>query len=414
MVSSVGEFAVSSVNIIDNINNLLSIAFITLCTGGSVVCSQYIGRKDHRNSSLASRQLVYVIISISVVISLVTLILRRPIVRGIYGNIEDNVMNGALIYFLVTASSYPALALYNACAALFRASGNSKLPMKVSLFVNVLNVGGNAFFVFVLHIGVLGVGLSTLICRVISAIVLFFMLYKNKRSPVSLSEIRKVTLIPSMIRRILNMGVPGGLEQSMFQLGRLLTQRIFPFFGTSIIAANAVASVLNSFCFQTGNAYCIAIITVVGQCIGAGDHEAAKKYTVKIIKITWITIITLASLLFTFRGALVGFFSLSPEAQAAARTFVTIHMISMVVGWTLSFVTPSALRAAGDARYVMVAGIVSMWTVRVCFAYFLTFVVGIGPIGVWLAQGGDFIFRSFLFMKRWKGEKWKTIKVIDS
>ena len=217
-----------------------------------------------------------------------------------------------------------------------------------------------------------------------------------------------------MIRRILNVGVPGGLEQSMFQFGRLLTQRIFPFFGTSIIAANAIAAILNSFCFQIGNAYCIALITVIGQCIGAGDYKEARRYTFKIIKITWFTIILISSFLFIFRKPLIGLFNLSPEAQDAADRFLSLHTISMALAWTLSFATPAALRAAGDAKYVMVIGVVSMWIVRVFFAYLLTFSIGIGPLGVWIAQGGDFVCRSIFFVMRWKGGKWQKIKVIDN
>ena len=414
MVSPLGEFAVSGVNIVDNINNLISIAFIALSTGGAVVCSQYIGRQDHSNSSLASKQLVYVVTFVSLCLTVLALAFRRPIVRGIYGRIDDDVMNAAMAYFLVTALSYPALAVYNSCAALFRSAGNSKVPMRIAILVNLINVFGNAFFLYVVPLGVAGVALSTLLSRVTAAVILVVMLHRNQRSPVSLAGILKIKIVPSMMRRILNVGVPGGLEQSMFQFGRLLTQRIFPYFGTSVIAANAIAAVLNSFCFQTGNAYCIALITIVGQCIGAGNYEAAKKNTVKVIKITWISIGLISACLLIFRNQLIGLFSLSPEAQASAKLFLTIHTVSMSIAWTLSFTTPAALRAAGDAKYVMVIGVISMWIVRVCFAYLFTFTFGIGPVGVWIAQGGDFLCRSILFMRRWRGGAWQKIKVIDN
>ena len=414
MVSSVGEFAVSGVNIIDNINNLLSIALIALSTGGAVVCSQYIGRQDQKNSSLASKQLLYIVTFISLIITVLALVFRRPLVLGLYGRLEDDVMTAAMTYLLVTALSYPMLAVYNSCAALFRSAGNSQVPMRVAFLVNIMNIFGNAFFLFVLRIGVLGVALSTLISRSVAAVILFMMLLRNRRSPVSLSGILKIKLVPSMIRKILNIGIPGGLEQSMFQFGRLLTQRIFPVFGTSLIAANAIAAILNSFCFQIGNAYCIALITVVGQCIGAGNYKEAKKYTLKIMKITQITVTIISACLFIFRKPLIGFFNLSPEAQVAADRFLGLHTISMALAWTLSFTTPAALRAAGDAKYVMVIGVVSMWIVRVFFAYLLTFAMGLGPIGVWIAQGGDFVCRSIFFVLRWRGGKWQKIKVIDN
>ena len=414
MVSSVGEFAVSGVNIIDNINNFLIIAFIALSTGGAVVCSQYIGRHDSKNAALASRQLVYSVFIVSLVITAVALLFRRPIIRIIYSRLEDDVMSAAMIYFLITAISYPLLALYNACAALYRSVGNSQVPMRIALMVNIINIGGNAFFIFGMHLGVIGVGLATLISRAIAAVILLVMLIRNQRIPVSLSGIMKIRVVPSMIKRILNIGIPAGLENSMFQFGRLLTQRIFPIFGTSIIAANAVTSVINSFSFMPGSAYGIALLTIVGQCLGAGDKEAARYFTGKIMRITWLTILILSGLILFFRVSLVGLFNLSPDASAAAISFLNIHCISMAIGWAFSFALPNALRAAGDAKYVMMVGTISMWTVRVSAAYILTFALGFGPSGVWLAMGGDFLVRGSCFLVRWTRGKWQDKKVIDN
>jgi putative MATE family efflux protein len=412
MVTPLGEFAVSGVNIIDNINNFLTIIFIALSTGGSVVCSQYLGRQDYKNSDFAAKQLIYAVIIVSLVITGLTLAFRGPIIGGIYGRIEADVMNAAIVYFLVTALSFPALAVYNACAALYRATGNSQVSMRIALMVNIINVGGNAFFLYVMKMGVAGVALSTLLSRIAAAAALTTMLVRNRHSPISLSGIGKIKVIPSMLRRILNIGVPTGLESSMFQLGRLLTQRVFAFFGTSIIAANAIASLLNSFCFMPGNAFCIAVMTVAGQCIGAGDYEAAKKHTVKIGAYTWLTLILVSGALFVFRTPLIVLFKLTPEAQAAATGFLAVPAVTMAFFWTPSWLPPAALRAAGDARYVMIVGIASMWIVRVCFAYLLTFTFGIGPVGVWLAMGADFVVRSVFFVRRWKSGKWMKIKVI--
>jgi len=305
------------------------------------------------------------------------------------------------------------LAIYNSCAALFRSTGNSQVPMRIALSVNILHIGTNAFLLFVLHFGVGAVALSTLLDRTAAAAIALVLLIKNGHSPVSLSGIHKVKLIPSMIRRILKIGIPTGLENSMFQIGKLLTQRIFPFFGTSIIAANAVASVINNFSLQAGNAFAIAILTIVGQCIGAGDYAAAKNYTKKLIKLTWVSTFIFTGVVFVFRSPLAGLFSLSPEAHAAAKLFLTIHCISMTIGWTFSFALPNALRAAGDARFVMVVAAISMWTVRVSAAYFFTFVLKLGPAGVWLAMGGDFITRGTSFILRWRSGRWQKMRVIS-
>jgi putative MATE family efflux protein len=412
MVSSVGEFAVSGVNIVDNINNLLIIAGVALCTGGSVVVSQYIGRQDAEGARVASRQLVYTVLAVSLVIMVFAIVFRRPIIRIIYGNIEDDVLGAAVTYLLITALSFPMLACYNAAAALFRAVGNSKVTMRIALMVNILNIGGNAFFIFGLKLGVAGAALSTLISRTAAAVVSMALLTRNRCSPISLAGILKVQYVPRMVRNILNVGVPSGLESSMFQIGRLLTQRIFTAFGTAAIAGNAIASVVNSFSFMPGMAYGMTLLTVVGQCIGAGDYEGVRKNTAKIMKVSYATIFVINMLVFAFIDPIISLFHLSGEAHNYAKIFLQIHCISMVIGWSPSFALPNALRAAGDARYVMIVATVSMWTIRVSAAYILCYIAKIGPVGVWLAMGGDFIGRGVSYALRWKSGKWQNMRVI--
>jgi putative MATE family efflux protein len=412
MMSSVGEFAVSGVNIVDNINNLLIIAFVALCTGGAVVTSQYIGRKDTKNAGLAAKQLIYAVTLISLVIMAVALLLRRPIIRLFYGALAPDVMEAAALYFLVTALSYPFLAIYSANAALFRSVGNSGITMKTAFLVNVINVAGNAFLIFVCHLGVLGAALSTLTSRLIAALITLALLVRGQGRPLFIHGLFKLRVIRPMLRNILNVGIPSGLESSMFQIGRLLTQRIFPTFGTAAIAANAIASIINSFSFMTGIAYGIALLTIVGQCVGAGDYDAAKKQTSRIMKLAYATMGLISGLILIFTDQVVGLFSLSGEARDLAKVFLQIHCVSMIFGWPMSFALPNALRAAGDARYVMIAATISMWTIRVSAAYILTYWVGMGPVGVWLAMGGDFIGRGLSYFIRWKSGRWMEQKVI--
>jgi putative MATE family efflux protein len=413
MVSSVGEFAVSGVNIVDNINNLLIIAVMALCTGGAVVVSQYIGRKDTEKSSLASRQLLYIVTAASLVITLLTVTLRRPLISLIYGKVENDVMNAASIYFLITAISYPFLAIYNANAALMRAVGNSRTPMFIALLVNVMNIGGNAFLIYVVRIGVAGAALSTLASRIVAAAITLIMLTHNRTSPISLSGLFRIKMKRSMVSNILNVGIPSGLEGSMFQVGRLLTQRIFTGFGTSAMAGNAIAGVINSFSVMPGQAFGIALLTIVGQCVGAGDIAAARKQTFRIMKISYGVLFVMSILIYMFMDPLISLFSLSPEAHKYAISFLRVHCISMAIGWAVSFALPNALRAAGDARFVMIAATVSMWTVRVSFAYIFTYVFKLGPLGVWLAMGCDFISRGTSYIVRWKGHKWEQKRVIN-
>jgi putative MATE family efflux protein len=412
MVSSVGEFAVSGVNVVDNINNLLIIVFTALCTGGAVVVSQYIGRRDTQNAGVAAKQLIYIVTAASLVIMVVGMVGRRPIIKLVYGKVAEDVLNAGAVYFLITALSYPALAVYNANAALFRAMGNSRVTMRIALLVNILNVGGNALFIFGLHIGVAGAALSTLISRTAAATVTTVLLVRNRQGGISLGGLLKIKLIHPMIRNILNVGVPSGLENSMFQLGRLLTQRIFTTFGTSAMAGNAIAGVINSFSFMPGMAFGLSLITIVGQCIGAGDYVSAKRNTAKIMKLSYLTLFIISAVIYIFMENLVSLFNLSPEAHDLAKVFLRVHCISMAIGWPMSFGLPNALRAAGDARYVMLVAVISMWTVRVSAAYLLSYTFGIGPLGVWLAMGGDFIVRGSFYLTRWVRGAWQNKTVI--
>jgi Na+-driven multidrug efflux pump len=238
------------------------------------------------------------------------------------------------------------------------------------------------------------------------------MLYRDNFSPISLSGLFNIKIEKPMIKNILNVGIPSGLESSMFQIGRLMTQRIFTSFGTAAIAANAIASTINSLSFMPGTAFGLAMITVIGQCIGAGDYAEAKRQTFKIMKIAYITLFSIGLLIFIFMEPLVHLFNLSAEAQAMSKSFLRVHCFSIALTWSMGFILPNALRAAGDVRYVMIAAIISMWTVRVSAAYLLAFTLDLGPIGVWLAMAADFILRGILYFKRWIGGKWQNKKVI--
>jgi putative MATE family efflux protein len=413
MVSSVGEYAVSGVSLVDVLNNLIILAFAALATGGSVVVSQYIGRRDIKNSTGAARQLIHANVLISVTITAVTLILHTLILRIVYGNVEADVMKAARTYFRITALSYPFLAVYNSSSALFRSMGNSKVPMLIALLVNAINIGGNAVFIFVFHIGVTGAALSTLISRITAAGILLFLLKAGpyRTGPTSLKGLN-FRLDPPMIRNILNVGIPSGVENSMFQFGKILVSRIFTSFGTAAIAANAIVSVTSSLSFMPGQAFGLAILTVVGQCVGAGDYKGAKKYTAKILKLCYGVLIILNGSMLIFMRPLIGLFNLSAEAQALARSYMWVQCINAPLFWTLAFTLPNALRAAGDVRYCMAVGIITMWIVRVSMAYILAYPMGFGSLGVWLAMGGDFITRAIFYTTRWVRGKWQYKTVI--
>jgi putative MATE family efflux protein len=414
MVTTIGEFAVSGVSIVDVINNLFILAFGALATGGSVVVSQYIGRRDEKHSALSSRQLVYASMGAALVITAIGVFLRRPILSLIYGNLEKDVAGAAETYFLISALGYPALALYNAAAALFRSMGNSRVPMLTALLVNVLNIGGNALLIFGFNMGVAGAALSTLVSRGLAAVILITLLIRGRYrlSPISLLGLFRIRINFSIIKSILYVGIPNGVENSMFQVGKIMVSRIFTSFGTAAIAANAIATAVNSISYMPGNAFGLGLLTVVGQCIGAGNNDAAKKYTARIMKWGYLVLAVINGSILLSMNGIVGIFDLGPQTVQLLESYLWIHCIAAPLFWAPAFILPNALRAAGDVRYCMILSSITMWIVRISSSYILAYPLGIGSIAVWYAMGTDFIVRGFFFTLRWTSGRWQGKKVI--
>jgi putative MATE family efflux protein len=414
MVTTIGEFAVSGVSIVDVINNLFIIAFGALATGGAVVVSQYIGRGDENHSASSSRQLVYVSAGAAVIATVIGVFLRRPILSLVYGAVEAEVARAAETYFFISALGYPFLALYNAAAALFRSMGNSRVPMLTALLVNVLNIGGNALLIFGFRMGVAGAALATLASRGLAALILIVLLMRGRyrRSPVSLSGLFRLRIDLPIIKSILYVGIPNGVENSMFQVGKIMVARIFTSFGTAATAANAIATAINSLSYMPGNAFGLGLLTVVGQCIGAGDNGAAKKYTARIMKWGYLVLIVINGSVLLSMNGIVGIFGLSLQTAQLLKSYLWIHGIAAPIFWAPAFILPNALRAAGDVRYCMIVSSITMWTIRITTAYILAYSLGIGPAAAWYAMGADFVVRGLFFTARWTSGRWQGKKVI--
>ena len=403
MIATRGEAAMSGVSIVDSIAILMIGLFGALATGGAVVAAQFIGRKDSENASKAANQLVVAIGSVSLFLMAVALIFNKQILQLIYGKVEADVMGYARTYFYITAVSFPFLALYNAGAALFRAMGNSKISMKVSLAMNAINIVGNAFFLFVMKMSVEGVALATLLSRIVAAVVML-LLIRRPSNPIHIDEHFRLGFDWKIIKRILNIGVPNGLENSVFQIGKLMVQGITASFGTTAIAANAVANTIASFEVIPGSAMGMAMITIVGQCVGADDETQMRYYTKKLLKIATGAIILVNVVVMLALDGIVLLYSLEPGTAELAKQLMILHGLFAMLIWPLSFVLPNALRAANDVKFTMVASMFSMWTFRILFSYILAKGMNLGVVGVWLAMFIDWGFRSICFVARfWRG-----------
>ncbi len=400
MIASRGEEAVAGVSSIDSIVILLIGLFGALATGGAVVASQFIGHKEPERACMAANQLVVAVGAVSLFIMAVSLLFNPQIIHLIYSDkLTDSVFGYARTYYYIVAASFPFLALYNAGAALYRAMGNSRISMLVSLLMNVINIVGNAVFLFAFNMSVEGVALATLISR-IAAAVLMLALIRKPANPIHIDPYFRLGFDWNMIKRILKIGIPNGLENSVFQLGKLLVQGLTASFGTIAIAANAVAGTVASLEVIPGNAIGLAMITMVGQCVGANDEKQMRYYTKRLMMMAYIAMIGLNIIILFGLDGIVWLYRLQPETAALAKQLMLMHGTFAMITWPLSFVLPNALRASNDATFTMLVSLFSMWIFRVLFSYFLAGTLGMGVVGVWAAMMIDWAVRGAVFLWR--------------
>ena len=412
MVSSVGEAAVSGVSLVDSFNTLMIQVMSALATGGAVVTSQYIGHREPKNAKAAAAQILFVLASFSLVVAAVVVVGRHAILRGIFGSIDADVMRYAETYFLLSALSYPFIGLYNAGAALFRAQGNSKISMLSSLVMNVINIGGNAVLIYGFGMGVLGAALASLVSRAVSCLVVLWLL-QRPGCPLRVDGLRALAPDGSLIRRILRVGIPAGIENGMFQIGKLSVSSLTSTLGTAAIAANAVANTASTFLNIPANAVGMAALTVVGQCLGAGEKEQAVYYSRRLLLTAYCGawVMNLSAFLFANRFA-ISLFNLSPEAQTMAlQVMVWFNFVSLFF-WPSSFTLPNILRAAGDARFTMAVSILSMWVFRVGFCYVMVLGFHGRLLSIWMGMFLDWVFRSLCFFVRFARGRWMEQSVI--
>lgn len=411
MVAGVGEAAVSSVSLVDSINILIIQVLAALATGGAVISSQYLGRKDSDSAQRSASQLYTVLAVSTLAAMLLTLLFCRPILRLVFGQIDDDVMAFSQIYFAISAISYPFMGVYNAGAALFRAQGNSRISMLASLVMNVINIGGNALLIYGFQLGVLGAALATLIGRVFAAAWIFWQQqqFENPLRIISLSDLRPDR---DLIRRILGIGIPSGLENGMFQIGKLCVSSLTSTLGTAAIAANAVANTVSSMANIPGNTMSLATIPVIGRCLGAGEKQQAKRYTWILMGLAMAGLAVTNIALFLTIPWISTLFNLSAQAAQMCVTVVRWFSIFSIFFWASSFTMPNVLRSGGDAKFTMTVSIFSMWLFRVLLSYYFVLRLNMGLTGVWFGMFIDWICRGLLFNIRFLLGKWMEHKVI--
>ena len=428
MVSYAGEAAVSGVSLVNMFNTVFIFLFSALAAGGAVVVSQYIGSHDEKNGSLSAGQLVMIAAVFSTAAMIFSLALNRQLLRLLFGEADRDVMEACVTYLQISAYSYPAIAVYNAGAAVYRSMGKTRVTMNISLAANGINIAGNAIGVFVFHAGVAGVAYPSLIARTFSAVVILFLCFRQQDGMTGSQENRRP--VPGspvcvrlkwknifrweggMVKRILGIAVPNGIENGLFQLTKVALSSITALFGTVQIAANGVAQSFWSVAALMGTSLGLAFVTVIGQCMGAGDTDAAEYYMKKLLRITFLASILWNALILLAAPLVLKGYALSDEAADLVVVLVIIHNIFNALFYPLSGALANGLRAAGDVKFTMYVSIFSTIGCRVVFSVLFGICLNMGVIGISFAMCLDWMIRAAFFWARFRKGKWKEFRVI--
>ena len=405
MVSNVGAAAMSAVSLVDSINVLVIQAFSALAAGGCIICSQYIGKEKPKEAERAAKQVLLVVFLISAVITVLCMISNRELLHLVFGQVEADVMDAAVIYFYYTALSFPFIGLYDAGAAIYRAQGNSRLPMTVSVISNFLNIIGNAVFIWGFHMGVSGAALSTLLSRVFCAVVVLAFLHREGQT-ITVNHYVKIRPQWQLILSILAIGIPSGVENSMFQFGKLAIQSTVSTMGTAAIAAQAMTNILENVNGVFGIGVGICLMTVVGQCLGAGRKEEAKYYIVKLCGIAEIGIIVSCIIVYALVRPITVLGGMETDSARMCIEMVGAITIYKPIAWVFSFVPAYGMRAAGDVKFSMITSMTTMWCCRVALCIGLVKVFNMGPMAVWYGMFADWTVRGIVFVSRYFSGKW--------
>ena len=411
MVSQAGEYAVSGVSLVDMVNGVFLYIFSALAAGGSVVVSQILGSGDETQSRRAAGQLVSLSALIGTLMMAGILAGNRALLQLLFGSVEAPVMEAALTYLVITAFSLPFIAVYNASAALFRSMGNSRVTMKISLFMNGINVVGNAIGIFLLHLDVVGVALASVISRILAALILTRMLAAPS-CPLQVRLRNVFSLNGRLVRKILSIAVPNGVESGLFQICRVTMTSIIATFGTAQIAANGVACSIDNINTIINTATGLAITTIVGQCVGANDYDQADYYIRKLLRITAIASAILCVCVILTLPAMLQLYKLSPEAKHYVLILVTFHaLLTIVLAWP-SGPFPTALRAAGDVRWQMGTAIVGLLVGRLFFSWLFAVQMNFQIVGMWMAMATHWSINAAGAYIHYHTGKWKNYRIV--
>ena len=405
MVAPVGEIAISGISLVNSINMLFHSIFSALAVGGGILCTQYLGRGEEDHGNQAARQLFIMAGGFSLVTAVGCCLVNPLLLSGLFPTARADVLSEGVTYFYLAALSYPCVMIFDACGAVFRGMGSTRIPLLGSVVMSVGNVILNGIFIYGLKWGVFGAGFASLCAKAAGALCLMGVL-AGGNAAVSVRKWKKMPGDRLMRKNILRMAVPMAMEDAVFHVGKLLVQGVVTSFGTSAIAANAVALTIADFTQMPAYAIGLGLTTVVGQCIGAGEKEQAKVYAKKILMVSFLIAAGLSALTWAGAGQIAGIYRLTEETAVTASRLIRFHSLICGLTWILAFNVPCVLRAASDVNFILWVSVFSMWVFRVGCSYLCREILDVGVLGVWMAMGLDWIFRAAVFTGRLKSGKW--------
>ena len=411
MVASLGESAISGVSLVDFLVQLLIFSFSALATGGAVVAGQYLGDQNIDKARNSATQLVWFSTILSIVLMIAVIFLKPFLIGILFGQIEADVWANADVYLYFMALSIPFLAIYNAGAAIFRTTNNAVMPMNILLVCDILNVAGNAICIYLLGLDVRGVAIPTVIARVLAAVLILYFL-SDDNYKLHIKKTLKHKFDFDLLGKVMKVGIPYGIENGLFQLGRVLVLSLVSTFGTMAIAANSVGYAIGIFSVLPGFAINLGLTAVISNCVGANDYEQARYYNKKCLVMVVISHIVINLLIFLVLPMILGIYNLSPQTEAMAAEMVIWHGIFAIIIWPISFTLPATFRGAGDSKSVMYISLAVMFTCRIALSYVIADWMGIGVFGTWIAMFIDWYVRAGIYVYRYFSNKWTEYRVI--
>ena len=411
MVASLGESAISGVSLVDFLMQLLIFSFSALATGGAVVAGQYLGDKQYKKAHNASTQLVWFSTILSFALMILVVILRQILIGMLFGQIEADVWHNAEVYLYIVALSIPFIALYNAGAAIFRTTNDALLPMKIMLVCDVLNVAGNAFCIYYLGWDVRGVAIPTVISRMLAAVAIIYFVVDEKYE-LHIKRTLRHKFDAVILKKVLMVGIPYGIENGLFQFGRVLVLSLVSTFGTMAIAANSVGYSIGIFSVLPGFAINLGLTAIISNCVGANDYDQARYYNRKCLIIVFVSHILINLVIFEILPLVLNIYSLSAQTAEMTTEMVVWHGIFAIIIWPLSFTLPATFRGAGDSKSVMYISLAVMFTCRIALSYVIAGWMGIGVFGTWIAMFIDWYVRAGIYVYRYFSNKWTNYRVV--